>query len=127
MLKDQSRVKWLHSGDRNSHFFHNLLIRHRPQSGMHSLVINNSLVMDDSTIDAHVIDYFSTLFTAPTLAFRDYSFVREVIPTLVHDEDNCLLLRVPLDLEIKDIVFGMDQNSAPGPDGFSGVFFKNCW
>jgi len=30
-------------------------------------------------------------------------------------------------LEIKTVVFNLNGNSAPGPDGFGGVFYYSCW
>jgi len=30
-------------------------------------------------------------------------------------------------LEIKNVVFNLNGNSAPGPDGFGGVFYHSCW
>lgn len=29
--------------------------------------------------------------------------------------------------ELKNIVFEMDSDIAPGPNGFSGIFYKNYW
>ena len=29
--------------------------------------------------------------------------------------------------EIKEIVFSMPRDKAPGPDGFMEAFFKSCW
>ena len=42
-------------------------------------------------------------------------------------DDNNFLLSVPLDIEIKDTIFSMDPHSALGPDGFTGLFYKQCW
>jgi len=30
-------------------------------------------------------------------------------------------------LEIKNVIFNLNDNSAPGPDGFGGVFYHSCW
>ena len=32
-----------------------------------------------------------------------------------------------LEREVKDVIFGMDKNKAPGSDGFSLAFFQACW
>ena len=89
-------------------------------------MINGSLVSEPSMVHNHIVDYFSNLFSASDIQ-RDYSIVSQLIPHLVTPDDNWSLIRVLLDLEIKEVVFSMDADSSPGPDGFTGVFFKNCW
>lgn len=37
---------------------------------------------------------------------------------------NYLLTRIPSHEEIKMVVFSLNQDNAPGPDGFGGVFYK---
>ena len=36
-------------------------------------------------------------------------------------------IKCPDFLEIKNVVFNLIGNSAPSPDGFSGVFYHCCW
>ncbi|CAH9106369.1 unnamed protein product [Cuscuta epithymum] len=36
-------------------------------------------------------------------------------------------MQLPNDLEVKNAVWSLNQNGAPGPDGFNGKFFKKCW
>lgn len=49
------------------------------------------------------------------------------MPSLVTAADNSTLL-APVQLqEVKDAVFQLDADSAPGPDGFSGHFYRSAW
>jgi hypothetical protein len=44
------------------------------------------------------------------------------------DEDDKDLLTSPFSLEeIKEVVFSLKHNSAPGPDGFPSEFFQDFW
>jgi len=38
-----------------------------------------------------------------------------------------MLIKYPDFLEIKNVVFNLNGNSARGPDGFGGVFYHSCW
>ena len=38
-----------------------------------------------------------------------------------------MLIKCPDFLEIKIVVFNLNGNSDPGPDGFGGVFYHSCW
>ncbi|XP_026451545.1 uncharacterized protein LOC113351837 [Papaver somniferum] len=51
----------------------------------------------------------------------------DVIPSLITSEDQEMLDVIPSREEIKNIIFEMDPDSSPGPDGFSGSFYRACW
>lgn len=53
--------------------------------------------------------------------------LEEFIPHLVNDEDNSFLIALPHMEELKGVVFSLSANSAPGPDGFSGHFYRTTW
>lgn len=48
----------------------------------------------------------------------------DFIPTLVTEEDDADLCRVPNMEEICQVVFSIDRDGAPGPDGFCGKFYQ---
>lgn len=50
-----------------------------------------------------------------------------MIPNLVSNEDNDLLSKLPSMEEIKNAVFSMNGNGAPGPNGFGGFFYQHFW
>ena len=57
----------------------------------------------------------------------DYSLVENIIPSLVSSKDNLNLTRMPSLAKIRLVIFDMGPSSSPGPDGFTGRFFKACY
>ena len=41
--------------------------------------------------------------------------------------DNELLYTIPLEEEVREVVFSMGSCKASSPNGFSPIFFKNYW
>ncbi|KAF1892117.1 hypothetical protein Lal_00036473 [Lupinus albus] len=58
---------------------------------------------------------------------RPNHLIQSVIPALVSEEDNLMLINQPSREEIKSAVFNMKGDGAPGPDGFGGCFYQICW
>lgn len=49
------------------------------------------------------------------------------IPQLITCDDNESLCVIPSESDIRDTVFSMSVDSAPGPDGFTGAFYQKAW
>eukprot|EP00253_Pinus_taeda_P013604 PITA_13604 len=49
------------------------------------------------------------------------------IPNLISPEDNAILCRPITEKEIINVIWAMEADKAPGPDGFTIHFFKTCW
>ncbi|XP_068497676.1 uncharacterized protein [Phaseolus vulgaris] len=45
----------------------------------------------------------------------------------IYNVENMMLMKSPYFLEIKNVIFNLNGNSASGPDGFAGVFYQSCW
>ena len=45
----------------------------------------------------------------------------------VSDEENSLLTAPYSEEEVRKVVFLMEHNKAPGPDGFPAEFYQNFW
>lgn len=46
---------------------------------------------------------------------------------MVTEERNLELVKQPTKDEVKNAIFGLNADSAGGPDGFTGKFFHSCW
>jgi hypothetical protein len=49
------------------------------------------------------------------------------IPSLISPKDNAILCRPITEEEIINVIWSMDVDKAPGPDGFTIHFYKTCW
>ncbi|XP_026400442.1 uncharacterized protein LOC113296351 [Papaver somniferum] len=45
----------------------------------------------------------------------------------ITSEESLAMDNIPTHEEIKQAVFDLGADSAPGPDGFSGCFYRHCW
>ena len=93
-LLEQSHVKWLKEGDRNSSFFHNVLKRHRSKKLLSHMKIGDVIVENVDQISSHLQDFYKNFFSAPNSVMPDYTIIHETIPKLVSGEDNLNLAKV---------------------------------
>ena len=87
---------------------------------------NGSLLTEPMEIKNHMLEYFENLFSSSN-NITNTNLVQSVIPSLITQDDNDILSAIPSWEEIKKAVFSLDPSSAPGPDGFNGLFYQTCW
>ena len=123
---EKARVRWVREGDRNTGYFHTLAKIRRARSSITSLRIGNDLVDDVNILRDHVVQHFTSAFSDDG-NIADTGLVENIIPSMVSDSENGSLLAIPSAEDVKNVVFSMNADSAPGPDGYSGHFFQACW
>ncbi|KAL6136537.1 hypothetical protein ACLB2K_061832 [Fragaria x ananassa] len=123
---EKSRIRWLSEGDRNTSFFHAICRARRSQSSITLLKDGNQIYQDPISIQNHIVDYYSNLFSHHDDC-QDTGLISRVIPNIVTVAENDSPIAIPSPDEIFSTVKAMDPNSSPGPDGFSGSFFLACW
>lgn len=68
--------------------------------------------------------YFQNIFSSMG---TDYDrVIREVQPS-ISDSQNNMLTRCVAYGEVKDALFSMDPDKAPGCDGYTPGFYQKCW
>ena len=88
-----------------------------------ALRTNYNITEDSDIIKNYIVDFHKNLFGADRSVRSELSVLSRVILSLVFIEENCTLTTMPLKIEIKDILFSMNQNNASDPDGFGGIFY----
>ncbi|KAF7822570.1 reverse transcriptase [Senna tora] len=122
----RARVNWLKSGDRNTRFFHSSTIRRRQKNKVLKLKTDDDRwIEDEEAIGECFKSFYVGLFKSE--GDRDLSTALQFVNSTVSDEDNELLLSPVSTEEVKSAVFGLGDLKAPGPDGFSGIFYQRSW
>ncbi|XP_019438892.1 PREDICTED: uncharacterized protein LOC109344584 [Lupinus angustifolius] len=124
--REKSRINWHTQGDRNTAFFHRITKIRQVAKSMNLLRHNEVILSDQEEIANHALNYFVDLFASPNVTSAN-SLIADVIPSIVSDDENYMLVKDPSVDEIKGAVFAMNGNGAPGPDGFGGCFYQHYW
>ncbi|XP_026443244.1 uncharacterized protein LOC113343176 [Papaver somniferum] len=126
MLKQKSRNKWLVEGSSNTNFFHNSIRIRRSSNTISELVDSAGNTFSDyEQLRNHVVYYYEDKFNGPELEIDPILFDYDHIS--ISEEESLPMDRIPSSEEIKQAVFDLGEDSAPGPDGFSGCFYRHCW
>ena len=108
-------------GERNSGYFHKLTKARK----IHKIQANDREINNFDEIKSEATRYFSDLFAdQPTT--NDVQLLN-LFPGTVKSKENDNLNK-PITLEeIKEAVDNMEEDRAPGPDGFNANFITSCW
>jgi len=83
----------------------------------------DNVITDPADIELHILSYYEAIFSMENNCAHN-TLVDETIPSLVTYVDNQMLLSFPLHEEIKEAVFALNADEAPGPDGFGGHYYQ---
>ena len=120
----QSRIRWLKEGDRNTKFFHTVASNKRRKNTIGSIEVNGEKVDDPSQIKSEAVKFFKSIFReefSNRPIFEDLQF-NKISP------EQATSLTLPFsNEEIDTAVASCDSDKAPGPDGFNFKFIKSAW
>lgn len=126
----KSRVQWLGLGDRNNCFYHNVCQARTSKNAIRRIIAADGRVLTDlQEIKGEAALHFETFLNSQPINFDGASmeYMQEVVeyrcPTAMAAE----LVRHVQSEEIKQVLFSMPTNKAPGPDGFPVEFYKAAW
>jgi len=128
--KERAKMFWFKDGDRYTSFFYVVVKRRNNSSGIHRLRIDNEVIEDPKFIEDHILDFYKNLYVEFISHVQDTSNMEDFIGTYIPElssEENMMLIKCLDCLEIKNVLFNVNGNTAPGSNGFGGVFYHSCW
>ncbi|KAL8100581.1 hypothetical protein AgCh_032729 [Apium graveolens] len=123
--RQRSKQLWLQFGDLNTKYFHASATTRRKNNLIAKLQNENGIWVDKgSGLHEVMEDYFRNIFSTTGVELEE--IMRE-IPNRITENHNKWLLEVVRPEEVKEALFSMNPNKAPGLDGFTPGFYQKCW
>lgn len=124
-FKEKSRIKWMKEGDKNTKFFHRSVKVHNAINKILRLQNEEGDIIEDyDIVETTAMAYFEKLFTEPTILEPP---IQNWEGNTLTEEQRQILIQPVARSEIKEALFSLSSDSAPGPDGYSAGFFKENW
>jgi hypothetical protein len=121
--KQSARIANMKEGDANSKFFHLRVNARRRKNHIHRLKHNNGWVTDHGAKEQIVHSHFDSTLKKGNARTLDFNW-----DALHFSDPNLNSLGEPFsEEEVEKALNLMPSDKGPGPDGFTGAFFKKCW
>ncbi|KAL0300440.1 UNVERIFIED_CONTAM: hypothetical protein Scaly_3046100 [Sesamum calycinum] len=129
MLKQRAKLAWLKGGDHSSKIFFRKINARRASQRIYQVQNDTgTLLTDFAAVKDEFVTYYKQLFGETRRQSQlNLDHLQPYAKHLI-SEDEAEQLIAPIQRhEIKDALFDINEDSAPGPDGFSSCFFKATW
>jgi hypothetical protein len=124
---ERAKVKMLLEGDYYTRFFHLVANGKYRKQHIYKLENDQGIVIGDDQIKIHITQFYKNLFGSPVAS--DITLEEDRIQDVpqVTQEENGVLTSEFTKSEVTSVVFQMEHNKAPGPDGFPATFYQVFW
>jgi hypothetical protein len=123
--RQRAKMHWLKEEDLNTKKFHtSASVRQRTKKIDKLVNERNIEVKTQPEICEVAINYFDQLFRANATTHEP---ILSLIAPKVTQEDNDMLVAPITREELKEALFQMHPDKAPGPDGFNPAFYQHFW
>lgn len=126
-FRQKARVDWLSLGDNNTSYFHQLVKIRRAKCTLKSLITTDGRRVEAyADIAAEAVAFYQNLLGTEDglVSGSSLSELRSLLRYRVREDHKEFLIQEVTPAEIKQTLWGMDTNRAPGPDGYNVHFFK---
>ena len=134
-LLREEEIKWfqraktrkLLQGDSNTKYFQLVANGKRRKTRIYRLEQEEGVIEGEENLKKYITNYYKNLFGNDEVGdFHLDESVKDDI-TQVLEEENRMLTEEFTEKEVRDAIFQMKHNKAPGSDGFPAEFYQVFW
>ncbi|GJX12064.1 hypothetical protein Tco_0201923 [Tanacetum coccineum] len=125
-LCQQAKIDWLKEGDKNNKFFHAVLRGKNHRSRINMVNNEDGIMFEGNSMPEQFVIHFQK-FLGFTILVKKIEYGDLNLKFRVSVEEAKFMVRKVNNEEIKAAIFDIDDNKAPGPDGYTSKFFKKSW
>ncbi|KAL2240827.1 UNVERIFIED_CONTAM: hypothetical protein Sindi_0723900 [Sesamum indicum] len=126
MLQQRAKMQWMKGGDQCSRVFFRKIAQRR--SSRRIFQINDDQgsthTNPEEVVNEFVTYYQNLLGGDRRRTVIDIRFLRPWARHILSNEESTALLLPSTSVDVKQAIFDIDEDKAPGPDGYSSGFFK---
>ena len=119
-----SRELWLREGDKNMGYFHRMANAHRRRHTMDRIKVSGVWLSKEQEVRTGIVDAFQRLLTEDLEWKADIGGLN--LNQISQQEADTLELPF-MEEEVHSALMDMNDDKAPGLDGFTVAFWQFCW
>ena len=119
----RAKTKKLLQGDSNTKYFQMVANGKRRKTRIYMLEQEEGIIEGEEELEKYVTKYYKNLFGKSERNNISLDETRKEDIIQVQEEENRILVEEFTEKEVRDAIFQMKHNKAPGPDGFPVEFY----
>lgn len=128
-FRQKSRVNWLNEGDQNTAYFFRIFQTRASYNTIRSfLLVTGALLSDPYLMSVDAISHFlgPDILNPPPIQSPPgwFAHLSDFCPNPMQIQ---AMTSIPSPEEIQKLLFKLNPNKAPGPDGLTSAFYKSTW
>ncbi|XP_022040599.1 uncharacterized protein LOC110943151 [Helianthus annuus] len=124
-LKQKAKQKWLEAGDANTAYFHNVVKCRNHINKINIIKDAAGNTYEDTEVSTALVNHFRDFLGSDGgMVSR---ITHDVFSTTLNPIVAEHMCRPVTPDEVKAAIFSINENKAPGPDGFTSEFYKKAW